>query len=121
MLVVITILTTLTLTTTIAAYAGDHALQPSKHFFKSNGNPSVDGLPLDDTTTAMQPIEENNADALQPSKHFFKSNGNPSVDGLPLDDTTTAMQPIEENNADALQPSKDNMETKMLMEKNIVH
>jgi hypothetical protein len=45
------------------------ALQPSKHFFKSNGNPSVNGQPLDDTTTTtMQPIEENNADALQPSK-----------------------------------------------------
>jgi hypothetical protein len=81
MLVMITILTTLA--TTIQVYAGDHALQPSKHFFKSNGNPSVNGQPLDDTTTAMQPIEENNADALQ--------------------------------------PSKDNMETKMLMEKNIVH
>jgi hypothetical protein len=65
MLVVITILTTLT---TIQAYAGDHTLQPSKHFLKSNGNPSVNAQPLDDTTTAMQPIEENNADALQPSK-----------------------------------------------------
>jgi hypothetical protein len=117
LVVVITILTTLT---TIAAYAGDHALQPSKHFFKSNGNPSVDGLPLDDTTTAMQPIEENNADALQPSKDNMEtkmlmekniiSNGNPSVNGQPLDDTTTVMQ-----------PSKDIMETKMLMEKNIVH
>jgi hypothetical protein len=80
LVVVITILTTLT---TIQVYAGDYALQPSKHFFKSNGNPSVNGRPLDDTTTAMQPIEENNADALQ--------------------------------------PSKDNMETKMLTEKNIVH
>jgi hypothetical protein len=80
MLVMITILTTLT---TIQVYAGDYALQPSKRFFKSNGNPSVNGQPLDDTTMAMQPIEENNADTLQ--------------------------------------PSKDNMETKMLMEENIVH
>jgi len=80
LVVVITILTTLT---TIQVYAGDHALQPSKRFFKSNDNPSVNGQPLDDTTAAMQPIEESNADALQ--------------------------------------PSKDNMETKMLMEKNIVH
>ena len=117
MLVVITILTTLT---TIAAYARDHALQPSKRFFKSNGNPSVNGQPLDDTTTAMQPIEENNADALQPSKDNMEtkmlmekniiSNGNPSVNGQPLDDTTTVMQ-----------PSKDNMEIMTLMEKNIVH
>ncbi|HJU85267.1 MAG TPA: hypothetical protein VJ551_02155 [Nitrososphaeraceae archaeon] len=65
LVVVVTILTTLT---TIQVYAGDYALQPSKHFFKSNGNPSVNGQPLDDTTTAMQPIEENNADTLQPSK-----------------------------------------------------
>jgi hypothetical protein len=66
LVVVITTLTTLT--TTIQVYAGDYALQPSKHFFKSNSNPSVNGQPLDDTTTAMQPIEENNADTLQPSK-----------------------------------------------------
>ena len=57
LVVVITILTTLT--TTIQVYAGDYALQPSKHFFKSNGNPSMNEEPLDDTTTAMQPIEEN--------------------------------------------------------------
>ena len=66
LVVVITILTTLT--TTIQVYAGDYALQPSKHFFKSNGNPSMNEEPLDDTTTAMQPIEENNADTLQPSR-----------------------------------------------------
>jgi hypothetical protein len=66
LVVVITILTTLT--TTIQVYAGDYALQPSKRFFKSNGNPSMNEEPLDDTTTAMQPIEENNADTLQPSR-----------------------------------------------------
>jgi hypothetical protein len=80
------------------------------HSFRPNNDPAANEQTLDDTTTAMQPIEENNADTLQPSKRFFKSNGNPSVNGQPLDDTTTAMQ-----------PSKDIMETKMLMEKNIVH
>jgi hypothetical protein len=53
--------------------------------------------------------------------HSFRPNNDPAANEQPLDETTTAMQPIEENNADALQPSKDNMETKMLMEKNIVH
>jgi hypothetical protein len=35
------------------------AVQPSKRFFKSNGNPSVNGQPLDDTTTAVQPSKDN--------------------------------------------------------------
>jgi hypothetical protein len=87
---ILAVITILTVLTTIAAvYAGDYALQPSKHFFKSNGNPSVNAQPLDDTTTTMQPIEENNADTLQPSK-------------------------------DNMEPYSP-METKMLMDKNIVH
>ena len=91
------------------------------HSFRPNNDPAANEQPLDDTTTAMQPIEDDDADAVQPSKRFFKSNGNPSVNGQPLDDTTTAMQPIEDDDADAVQPSKDNMEIMTLMEKNIVH
>ena len=41
--------------------------QPCR-FFKSNGNPSVNRQPLEDTTTTMQPIEEDNADTVQPPK-----------------------------------------------------
>ena len=104
--VVITTLTTLT--TTIQVYAGDYALQPSKHFFKSNGNPSVNGQPLDDTTTTMQQIEESNADTQQPSKDSME--------------TKMLMEKnIVHHNADTLQPSKDSMEIMTLMEKNIVH
>ena len=53
--------------------------------------------------------------------HSFRPNNDPAASEQPLDDTTTAMQPIDENNTDTVQPSKDIMETKMLMEKNIVH
>jgi hypothetical protein len=38
------------------------------HSFKSNGSPSVIGQPLEDTTTTMQPIEEDNANTVQPPK-----------------------------------------------------
>jgi hypothetical protein len=38
------------------------------HSFRPNNDPAANEQPLDDTTTAMQPIEENNADAVQPSK-----------------------------------------------------
>ena len=38
------------------------------HSFRPNNDPAANEQPLDETTTAMQPIEENNADALQPSK-----------------------------------------------------
>jgi hypothetical protein len=40
--------------------------QPCRSF-KSNGNLSVNGQPLEGTTT-MQPIEEDNADTVQPPK-----------------------------------------------------
>ena len=36
------------------------------HPFKSNNDPAANEQPLDDTTTAMQPIEEDDEDTLQP-------------------------------------------------------
>jgi hypothetical protein len=34
------------------------------HSFRPNNDPAANEQPLDDSTTAMQPIEENNADTL---------------------------------------------------------
>jgi hypothetical protein len=78
------------------------------HSFRPNNDPAANEQPLDGTTTAMQPIEENNEDTVQPSK-----------DNMEM---MTLMEKKHHNaDTDALQPSKDNMEMMTLMEKNIVH